>query len=276
LQVRYSTLKDAAVKDSQIEKHRYFLKDEIRKTLDFSKTDQNRGIEPPPVEKPFSEEATRIDLVSPGDWENVGSVDLESAIRNRASRRHYSGAPLTQEELSFLLWATQGMRQWLDGGTALRTVPSAGARHALETYLCVLDVTDLCVGFYRYLPLEHQLLFEFHEDKPAQKIIEATLGQTFVGTAAVVFVWTTIPYRAEWRYSLAAHKTIALDAGHVCQNLYLACEAIGAGTCAIAAYDQTAMDQLLRVDGKNEFVTYLAPVGKLFPKDSGVEREPRA
>ena len=56
---------------------------------------------------------------------------------------------------------------------------------------------------------------------------------------------------------------IAVDAGHVCQNLYLACEAIGAGTCAIGAYDQEAMDALIRVDGKDEFVIYIAPVGKV-------------
>jgi nitroreductase len=49
----------------------------------------------------------------------------------------------------------------------------------------------------------------------------------------------------------------------VCQNLYLACEAIGAGTCAVAAYDQELMDQLLGLDGKDEFVIYLAPVGKM-------------
>jgi nitroreductase len=60
-----------------------------------------------------------------------------------------------------------------------------------------------------------------------------------------------------------AHKVIALDAGHVCQNLYLACEAIGAGTCAIAAYDQQGMDRLLRIDGREEFAVYLAPVGKV-------------
>jgi SagB-type dehydrogenase family enzyme len=66
----------------------------------------------------------------------------------------------------------------------------------------------------------------------------------------------------EWRYDLAAHKVIAIDAGHVCQNLYLACEAIHAGTCAIAAYDQEAMDQFLRIDGKDEFTLYLASVGK--------------
>jgi nitroreductase len=63
--------------------------------------------------------------------------------------------------------------------------------------------------------------------------------------------------------SIWAHKASALDAGHVCQNLYLACEAIGAGTCAVAAYDQKKMDTLLGVDGREEFTIYMAPVGKI-------------
>jgi len=67
----------------------------------------------------------------------------------------------------------------------------------------------------------------------------------------------------EWRYDQAAHRVILIDAGHICQNLYLACEAIGAGTCAVAAYHQEKIDHLLRLDGKNEFVIYLAPVGKV-------------
>ena len=75
----------------------------------------------------------------------------------------------------------------------------------------------------------------------------------------------------EWRYDLAAHKVIALDAGHVCQNLYLACEAIDAGTCAIAAYDQEELDELLGLDGENEFAIYLAPVGKIKMTDHSVK-----
>jgi nitroreductase len=43
----------------------------------------------------------------------------------------------------------------------------------------------------------------------------------------------------------------------------LACEAINAGTCAVAAYDQELVDELLRVDGKDEFAVYLAAVGKV-------------
>jgi len=77
------------------------------------------------------------------------------------------------------------------------------------------------------------------------------------------YIWVAVPYRMEWRYGLAAHKVIALDAGHVCQNLYLACEAVNAGTCAIAAYDQEELDELLGLDGENEFAVYLAPVGKI-------------
>ncbi len=67
----------------------------------------------------------------------------------------------------------------------------------------------------------------------------------------------------EWRYHIAAHKVIALDAGHVCQNLYLVSAAIGGGVCAIGAYHQELMDKLLGVDGENEFTLYMAAMGKI-------------
>jgi SagB-type dehydrogenase family enzyme len=242
-----------------IGQYRQFLKDDIRKRVDFSQTQQSRGIAPPPIEKPFEEDALRVALPP---FTGIGSMALDRAIARRASRRSYAPSPLSLEELSFLLWATQGIRQKPGQGHALRTVPSAGCRHALETYLAILNIREVAPGIYRYLPLEHEMLFEFSEDHLAVKLIEALFGQSFPATAAVTFVWTALPQRMEWRYGLASHKVIALDAGHVCQNLYLACEAIGAGTCAIAAYDQTAMDRLLRIDGEEEFTIYLAPVGK--------------
>ncbi len=247
----------------KIEHFRYFLKDSIRQTIDFMRTDQNRGVTPPPLEKPFDSNAKKIVLSKKEQWKNIQSMDLLSAIERRKSHRNYLNVPLTLDELSFLLWATQGVRKRLSQGTALRNVPSAGSRHALETYLCVLKVTGLEKGIYRYLPVEHQLLLEFEEQQLSSKVVRATLAQAFTAKAAVLFAWTAIPYRMEWRYDLAAHKVIAIDAGHVGQNLYLACEAIGAGTCAIAAYHQELMDQLLHVDGNDEFAIYLAAVGKV-------------
>ena len=246
-----------------IKRFRSFLKDSIRQEVDFSATEQARGLPPPPIEKPWDPNAKRLDLLGTDNWPNIGPVTLDRAIRGRESRRRYSRAPLLLDELAFLLWATQGIRKRLDMGTALRTVPSAGARHALETYLCVMNVQGLEPGIYRYLPLENQLLHVAAVPDLGDRLTVATLGQSFAGRSVVTFVWTAIPHRMEWRYGLAAHKVIALDAGHVCQNLYLACEAIGAGTCAIAAYDQEAMDRLLGVDGQDEFTVYLAPVGKV-------------
>ncbi len=245
------------------ERYRYFLKDNIRKEIDFSQTDQNKGSDIPPIEKPYPADAIRIDLVKPDMWKTIARIDIITAIGNRQSRRMYTKEPLSLEEISFLLWATQGVRGEVTSGHAYRTVPSAGCRHAFETYLIVLNVKGLKPGIYRYLPLTHQLLFEFPEDDLSRKIVDAVFRQPYPGNASVTFVWTVLPYRMEWRYHLAAHKVIAIDIGHVCQNLYLACEAIGAGTCAIAAYDQEALDRLLRIDGKDEFSIYLSPVGKV-------------
>lgn len=251
------------MKNPIMEQYRTFLKDSIRKRIDFSQTDQSRGIHPPPIEKPFPSDAVLLDLPGGESWKGIADVRLADAIERRRSHRTFKDRPLALHELSFLLRATQGIRHQIDRGHAYRTVPSAGCRHALETYLYVLNCEGLEPGVYRYLPLEHKLLYEFTEDRLREKVVEAVFGQTYPGKAPVTFIWTAIPYRMEWRYDLAAHKVIAIDAGHVCQNLYLACEAIGAGTCAIAAYDQEAMDRLLRVDGVEEFTIYLAPVGKI-------------
>jgi len=229
-------------------------------------TDQRLNLPAPPVEKPYAPDATLVDLVTPSEF-TVGGMPLSQIVAQRASRRKFIDDSLSLEELSFLLWATQGMRKastMRDGILrTFRTVPSAGARHPLETYVVVRKVNGLAEGLFRYLPVEHKLVLEREEIGLAARVAHACRDQRFIGTGAAVFVWTTIPYRCEWRYSIVASKLIALDAGHLCQNLYLAAESIGAGACAIAAYNQKQMDELLGVDGEDEFVIYLSPVGKI-------------
>ncbi len=246
-----------------MEPGRSFLKATPWERWPTLETDQRKRLPAPPFEKPCPPGATLIALPAPQSLA-VGTMPLALAIGQRRSRRQYTADPLSREELSFLLWATQGLRELApERPAALRTVPSAGGRHPFETYLAILRVEDIAPGLYRYLPLEHQLCFLYADPALAAKVSEACDGQSFVGRGAVVFVWTAVPYRSEWRYSVIAHKMIALDAGHVCQNLYLACEAIGAGTCAIGDYSQGKMDALLGVDGEDEFAIYAAPVGKV-------------
>ena len=241
---------------------RHFLTDRIRLEVDWRGTAQSRGIAPPPAQKPVPEGATLIPLPDRDSW-TIPPRDLEEAIARRESRRRFSARPLSRDELAFLLWSTQGVRAQLHEAAVLRTVPSAGCRHPFETYLAVFRVEGLAPGLYRYLPLDHALLPEKTSALLSARVVAAARGQGFAGEAAVTFFWTALPERTEWRYGEASYKVIALDAGHLCQNLYLACEAVGAGTCAIAAYDQELADDLLGVDGDDEFTIYLAPVGKI-------------
>ena len=231
--------------------------------LDRIESDQKLGRPQPPLEKPVPEGARTIALPAP-DPAVLTERDVHACLRRRRSRRSWVEGALTLEQLSFLLWATQGVQRVFGRNySTFRPVPSGGARHPFETYLAVNRVGGLTTGIYRYLPLTHALISIREAVDLARSVNDAALGQTFVGDAPVVFFWTCLPYRGEWRYHVAAHKIMLLDAGHLCQNLYLACEAMGCGTCAVAAYDQRLTDTLIGVDGADEFVVYLAPVGKV-------------
>ncbi len=244
------------------ESGRYFLTDRIREEVNFHCTRQSAGLAPPPPQKPAQPGSRIIPLPSRHEW-SAGTCDLQTAIAHRESHRRFTDEQLSLEELAFLLWATQGIRTVLHEAAVLRTVPSAGCRHPFETYLGVLRVAGLEPGLYRYLPLDHALAHERVVPGLSASLTAACRGQAFAGQAAVTFIWTAVIARTEWRYAEASYKVIALDAGHVCQNLYLACEAVGCGTCAIAAYNQSLADELVAVDGNEEFTVYIAPVGKV-------------
>jgi len=219
--------------------------------------DQRAGVPCPPLEKPVPAGATVIRLPE-ARLETYRGVDLADAIANRRSHRSYSDAPIPLATLSFLLFATQGVQK-ANPTNSRRPVASAGARHAFETYIAAMSVDGLSPGLYRYLPFSHSLCEVRVSSDLRSEAEAALLGQGW--GAPVIFYWTAIPYRMVWRYEVASAKLIALDAGHVCQNLYLACEAVGAGTCAIGAYDQALCDEFVGVDGREELTVYAAPVG---------------
>jgi SagB-type dehydrogenase family enzyme len=187
---------------------------------------------------------------------------LREAIEGRTSVRRYTRTPLSQEELSFLLWCTQGVKKVIPGSATFRTVPSAGARHALETYLLVNNVEGLNSGVYWFSALRHGLILIGEGGELPDRLVAACLGQRFVAESAVTFIWTALRYRMTWRYSERGYRYFFLDAGHVCQNLYLAAEAVNCGVCAIAAFSDEAVDAFLEIDGEEQFTLYLATVGK--------------
>lgn len=197
-------------------------------------------------------------------------VDL---IRDRHSARVYTQESLSLEQLSFLLWATQGVKALRGKAYAtLRTVPSGGARHEFETYLLISKVDDLAAGAYHYLPMEHALELLHPVENMEAVISDALCGQSWAAKANVVFFWTIVAYRAEWRYGIYAHRPALIDAGHVGQNLYLGCTGLGLGTCGIAAFSHELCNQVFGLDGEEEFVVYTAPVGTIRESDKAGSR----
>ncbi|MFX1369699.1 MAG: SagB/ThcOx family dehydrogenase [Promethearchaeota archaeon] len=225
-------------------------------------SDEQKKIPPPLFQQPFPEDAALIDLVPPDDFA-IGRTPFLDIVNSRKSRRKFTSDPLTLEELSFLLWSTQGVKNVLKSGRGVkRTVPSAGAKSPFETYLVINRVEGLEPGLYRYISFSHQLMYIKEIDNAEERMGELAYEQKFVGTAPVIFYWTAVPYRTEWRYTILSHKFIAVDLGIVCQSLYMACEAINLGTVAIGYYNQNKLDTLFDLNTEEEFVVLLAPVGR--------------
>jgi len=223
---------------------------------------QQEGVRRPNAIKSIAGESIALPAV--GTLEKP-AISLWDAINNRRSTRQYSDEPLTMEELSFLLWASFWARDFKTRARhefTMRNVPSAGARHPLECYLMINRVVGIKPGLYHYHPIKHMLVRLERDEDIANQVHEAAMGQEMVAKSAVTFIVSAIPERTSWRYSQRSYRYFYLDAGHVGQNISLACEAIGAGACMIGAYQDEAMDEVIGVDGKDEFVIYAFSVGK--------------
>jgi SagB-type dehydrogenase family enzyme len=228
----------------------------------MSESDQEKGIPCPPAFKKL--EGSIYSLPSPSDIQ-ISSFELHKGIEQRRSVRIYDEKPFSIEELSYLLWATQGVRLYKQTEKAsftMRTVPSAGARHALETYLLINHVDGIPAGLYFYDVQDHQLVQLNTQPDIAEFISQACWEQPMIMTSAVTFMWVAIPYRMSWRYGERTWRYLHLDAGHVCQDLYLAGENIDSGTCAIGAYSDELFAIALDLEIENEFVIYAATIGK--------------
>jgi len=234
---------------------------EKTKFQNLDRSDQSNNLPQPPLEREYDVSRPLIDLPRAANIK-ITSLDLRQAIEGRRSIRNYSQEPLTIEELSYLLWVTQGVVQVTRGAT-FRNVPSAGARHALETYLLINNVRDVPNGIYRFLAIEHKLVEINTDPGIADRITQGCLGQDFVRKSAVTFIWAADAYRMKWRYGERGYRYLHLDAGHACQNLYLGAGPVDCGVCAIAAFSDDHMNELLGLDGMEQFVIYVATVGKI-------------
>ena len=265
---------EKAIQDELIQKGRAFTHGYIENDPyegEFESDQELKLPQPPLVKAPMREAEARILL--PKDFSSlIIDKDLTSAIRDRKSSRIYTQEEMSLQQLSYLLWATQGIKKLRGKKYAtLRTVPCGGARHEFETYLLIRSVSDLAPGAYHYLPMEHALEFLHPVEDMDDSISETLCGQNWACKANVIFYWSMVPYRAEWRYGIYAHRIALIDMGHVGQNLYLAATGLGLGTCAIGAFFDPACNRIFELDGEEEYVVYTMPVGTVREQDKAQE-----
>lgn len=206
-------------------------------------------------------QAEKIPL--PRRW-NLDEQQLSPLLQYRRSLRKYRAEPLSLEQLAFMLWASQGITGQA-GSFLFRTSPSAGALYPVETYLSVHSIEGLAAGLYHF-DGEHFSLDRLTTNDQAEAVASACLDQKFMARAAVVFLWTGVFRRAMSKYGDRGMRYILLDAGHICQAVMIAAEAVGCGGCPIGAFFDNELNQLLGIDGEEESILYAASVGgKILP-----------
>jgi len=198
-------------------------------------------------------------VILPRRWEGEIGGFLE-VLQRRRSHRNYTGGLIGRDDLSLLLWSSQGVTAQA-GPCYLRTAPSAGALYPIETYVLVERVEGVQKGIYHFDVRGFQLE-RLKEGPVLGGVARMALGQGFLKSASVLFAWSAVPRRTMERYGNRGLRYIFMEAGHVCQNLLLAAEALELGACPVAAFFDNEFNALLGLDGEEETVIYLAAIGR--------------
>lgn len=237
-----------------LEKTGYFSNQELDSGRTFDRTDY------PGAYKSYPEAISRIP-VSSTDF-SLETTPFGKILNERRSLRNFLEEPLSFDELSFLLWASQGITASMKG-YELRTAPSAGALYPVEIYLVVRKVETLSPGIYHYC-VKDNVLELLKEGDFTGELYRASLGQEMIRLAGVTFCFSALIRRSSVKYYERAVRYIMMDTAHICENTLLACVALDrVGGVAIGAFYDDLMAKLLDLDINVEPVLLKASVGKI-------------
>lgn len=190
----------------------------------------------------------------------IKGLTVEEAIYKRRSLRSFVDQAISLEELSAILFAAGGITGRMFNHS-VRTVPSAGLKYPIELYVIVNNVHDLSRGLYRYQCIDHCL--EKIDGESCIKKGTSIAFQNNLLKASVVIIMTGVFSRTKSKYRDRAYRFAYIEAGHTSQNIYLQATSIGLGTVCIGEYQDKKANDFLSIDGIEEAVLYIQPVGKI-------------
>jgi nitroreductase len=147
----------------------------------------------------------------------AGGKPVMAALKERQSIRDYADRPLSDQDLSNLLWAAWGVNRPQSDG---RTAPRWRDAYLLDIYVVRAD------GVWLYEPKGHRLVFHMAGDLRGQ----TTTGQPFVATAPLNLVYAFDTAKMGNASDAAKNATSGATAGVTSQNVYLYCASAGLAT----------------------------------------------
>jgi SagB-type dehydrogenase family enzyme len=199
--------------------------------------------------------ARYVGLPSPG----LPIVQLEDALRGRASDRSFGSGLVELEAAASLAWAAYGAARSSALGPR-RTVPSGGALYPLELYLLARHVDGLDAGVYHYDPPRHGLCRL--AGLSTEELERLTPFPELLVPAALVLLVTAVFWRTRFKYGLRGYRFSLLEAGHVGQNALLAAWSLGLAAVPVGGVYDGRVEALLGVDGVDESLVYVLSVGR--------------
>jgi Nitroreductase family len=147
-----------------------------------------------------------------------GGKSLMQALQVRESIRDYADRPLSNQDLSNLLWAAWGVNRPQGDG---RTAPRWRDAYLLDIYVIKAD------GVWLYEPKTHRLVFHMPGDLRGQT---TSAGQPFVATAPLNLAYAVDFSKITGESDDDKNATAGATAGVTGQNVYLYCASAGLAT----------------------------------------------
>lgn len=186
-------------------------------------------------------------------------MSVEKAIRNRRSVRYFAEQPLSLQQLAQILQSADGITDSSDDYD-FRAAPSGGALYPIEIYVITRNIDTLADGLYHFQVSDNSLE-HIKEGDFGQQIHRAANEQDAVGLSPVTLILTARFDRSTVKYADRGYRYIYIEAGAICENVYLQVTSLGLGTVAVGAFNDDAVDELLGIDGVKEATLLMMPVG---------------